>query len=210
MYSSALGGIVTDPAMMAVPIDDHLVHRGHCVFDTCNVHGGKAYGIDFHLDRLFSSAAVSRIERIPPRDELKSAILATLAVAGEPEGVFARFWLSAGRGDFSVSPRELVRNGAIGDDRGAASFYAVVHRYSGKGLDASGIHEATVAVPLKPKVRSHDRSALFRAFARHCHLVTAAIRRSARRARLPAGHWSRSAQPNCRDPGRCPGSSGSS
>ena len=33
-YSSRLGGITTDPALMVVPMDDHLVHRGHAVFDT--------------------------------------------------------------------------------------------------------------------------------------------------------------------------------
>lgn len=33
-YSSELRGIVTDPALMVLSIDDHLVHRGHAVFDT--------------------------------------------------------------------------------------------------------------------------------------------------------------------------------
>ena len=33
-YSSRLGGITVDPALMVVPMDDHLVHRGHAVFDT--------------------------------------------------------------------------------------------------------------------------------------------------------------------------------
>jgi hypothetical protein len=28
-YSSELGGIVTDPALMLVHMDDHMVHRGH-------------------------------------------------------------------------------------------------------------------------------------------------------------------------------------
>jgi len=28
-YSSLAGGIVTDPALMVLPIDDHMVHRGH-------------------------------------------------------------------------------------------------------------------------------------------------------------------------------------
>lgn len=28
-YSSELGGIVTDPALMVVQIDDHMLHRGH-------------------------------------------------------------------------------------------------------------------------------------------------------------------------------------
>jgi 4-amino-4-deoxychorismate lyase len=28
-YSSALGGIVTDPSVFVVPLDEHMVHRGH-------------------------------------------------------------------------------------------------------------------------------------------------------------------------------------
>ena len=36
-FSSELGGIVIDPALMCVHLDDHMVHRGHSVFDTCEV-----------------------------------------------------------------------------------------------------------------------------------------------------------------------------
>ncbi len=28
-YSSVLGGIVTDPSLMQIPMDEHMVHRGH-------------------------------------------------------------------------------------------------------------------------------------------------------------------------------------
>lgn len=40
MYSSVFGGIILDPAMMVIPIDDHMVHRGHGVFDTSIVLDG--------------------------------------------------------------------------------------------------------------------------------------------------------------------------
>lgn len=40
MYSSAFGGITTDPAAMVIPIDDHMVHRGHGVFDTAIIYNG--------------------------------------------------------------------------------------------------------------------------------------------------------------------------
>ncbi len=33
-YSSVLGGIVTDPALMVINMDDRMVHRGTGVFDT--------------------------------------------------------------------------------------------------------------------------------------------------------------------------------
>ena len=38
-YSSQLGGVVTDPALMVIPFDDHMVHRGHGIFDTAALVG---------------------------------------------------------------------------------------------------------------------------------------------------------------------------
>jgi len=45
MYNSRLGGIITDPAFMTIPIDDHMVHRGHAVFDTLGIIHGKAFNL---------------------------------------------------------------------------------------------------------------------------------------------------------------------
>jgi 4-amino-4-deoxychorismate lyase len=55
-YSSQLGGIVTDPALMVIPFDDHMVHRGHGIFDTAGIVNGKIYDLDAHLDRFLKSA----------------------------------------------------------------------------------------------------------------------------------------------------------
>lgn len=41
MYSSVVGGITTDPAAMVLPLDDHMVHRGHGVFDTAMIVNGS-------------------------------------------------------------------------------------------------------------------------------------------------------------------------
>jgi hypothetical protein len=43
LYSSILGGVVTDPALMVIPFDDHMVHRGHAVFDTAAIVNGMMY-----------------------------------------------------------------------------------------------------------------------------------------------------------------------
>ena len=40
MYSSVIGAITTDPAAMVIPLDDHMVHRGHGVFDTALIYHG--------------------------------------------------------------------------------------------------------------------------------------------------------------------------
>ena len=69
-YSSQLGGIVTDPALMVIPFDDHMVHRGHGIFDTAGIVNGKIYDLEAHLDRflqvrraLEAEAAVARATR---------------------------------------------------------------------------------------------------------------------------------------------------
>lgn len=97
-YSSVLGGIVTDPALMVLPIDEHMVHRGHAVFDTANVTaGGRVYGLEMHLDRLLRSAGLARIKPAFTKEELREIVLATVAAAQEREGIFVRFWMSAGK-----------------------------------------------------------------------------------------------------------------
>lgn len=44
-YSSELGGITTDPALMLIHMDDHMVHRGHGVFDTALITDGFVYQV---------------------------------------------------------------------------------------------------------------------------------------------------------------------
>src|SRR5919197_1192772 len=67
-YSSQLGGIVTDPALMILPFDDHMVHRGHGIFDTAAIEGGKIYDLEAHLDRFIRSAELSRLALPGSRD----------------------------------------------------------------------------------------------------------------------------------------------
>eukprot|EP00940_MAST-03C_sp_MAST-3C-sp2_P001777 g1777.t1 len=116
-YSSVLEGITKDPAFMSIPVDDHMVHRGHAVFDTANVHEGSVYGLGFHVDRILSSAEKARIECRWSKEELIRIILETVAASGKRDDIFVRYWLSAGRGNFDVSPSACT----------GAQFYCVVH-----------------------------------------------------------------------------------
>src|SRR6185436_15672125 len=70
-YSSQLGGIVTDPALMVLPFDDHMVHRGHGIFDTAGLVDGKLYDLEAHLDRFEQSARRSRLALPGSRDEMR-------------------------------------------------------------------------------------------------------------------------------------------
>ncbi len=102
-YSSHLGGIVTDPALMIIPFDDHMVHRGHGIFDTAAIFEGRIYDLDAHLDRFLRSAAASKLEVRPPRGEMREIIIQTAAAGGQRNGSI-RYWLSSGAGSFGLSP----------------------------------------------------------------------------------------------------------
>src|ERR1043166_7638253 len=99
MYSSVLGGIVTDPALMVLPLDDHMVHRGHAVFDTPTLTRGMLYQLDPHLDRLIRSAEGARIAPPFPRQRLRQIVLETAAASRQREAS-VRYWLSAGPGGY--------------------------------------------------------------------------------------------------------------
>ncbi|HWH77002.1 MAG TPA: aminotransferase class IV, partial [Candidatus Binatus sp.] len=105
MYSSVLGGIVTDPALMVLPLDDHMVHRGHAVFDTAALTHGMLYQLDPHLDRLVKSADGARIALPFPREHLRKIILETAAASRQRDGS-VRYWLSAGPGGYGIGPAE--------------------------------------------------------------------------------------------------------
>uniref|UniRef100_A0A2P2QPC3 D-amino-acid transaminaseic isoform X1 n=1 Tax=Rhizophora mucronata TaxID=61149 RepID=A0A2P2QPC3_RHIMU len=137
MYSSEFGGIILDPAMMVIPIDDHMVHRGHGVFDTSIILDGYLYELDVHLDRFVRSASKAKISSPFPRSTLRSILIQMTAASKCRKGTL-RFWLSAGPGDFLLSPAGCP----------TSAFYAVVidddfsqHR--------DGVKVITSTVPMK-------------------------------------------------------------
>ena len=153
MFSSWLGGIVTDPALMQIPLDDHLVHRGHGVFDTCTLSDGRLYRLGVHMDRLLQSASLARIEHPWSKDDLIQMVADTAGKAGIRDGA-VRYWLSVGPGGFSPSPQECPE----------ACFYCVIFDpipLGGAHSDplTDGISEVTVNdTPMKPPLLATIKS----------------------------------------------------
>src|SRR5687768_18401004 len=102
-YSSQLGGIVTDPALMVIPFDDHMVHRGHGIFDTAGLVDGRIYDLEAHLDRFLGSAERSKLRLFGSRDKMRETIIKTTAASGRRDGAI-RYWLSSGPGSLELSP----------------------------------------------------------------------------------------------------------
>jgi hypothetical protein len=97
--------------LCVVQIDDHMVHRGHAVFDTCTLANGcvcsrafcsrvsackplqlctdtckpsgpsRLYRLNTHLDRLLASAAGAKISLPFPRERIQHAILRCLVAS---------------------------------------------------------------------------------------------------------------------------------
>src|SRR5687767_11059123 len=102
-YSSQFGGIVTDPALMVLPFDDHMVHRGHGIFDTAGLVDGKIYDLEAHLDRFLLSAERSKLGLPCSRGEMRDIIIRTAAASGKRDGSI-RYWLSSGPGSLELTP----------------------------------------------------------------------------------------------------------
>lgn len=105
MYSSVLGGVVTDPVLMQVPADDHLVHRGDGVFDTFKCVDRGAYNLEPHLRRLIKSADAIALVWPGGIDEIRTLTLETLRTA-DRANCSVRIILARGPGSFGVSPYE--------------------------------------------------------------------------------------------------------
>ena len=140
-YSSQLGGIVTDPALMVLPFDDHMVHRGHGIFDTAGIVNGKIYDLDAHLNRFLKSAERSKLKLPGTREEMRDIIIKTTAASGRRDGSI-RYWLSSGPGSLDLTP-------AAGSEPGffVMIFAGLVYPEKWK---TEGVRVMTTTYPIKP------------------------------------------------------------
>ena len=105
MYSSILGGIVTDPVLMLIPVDDHLVHRGDGVFETLKCMDGRIYNMKAHFERL--STAIRRLDyRVKFSIDEMAGFVAETIRAGTHRDCLVRVLLSRGPGGLGVNPYE--------------------------------------------------------------------------------------------------------
>jgi 4-amino-4-deoxychorismate lyase len=141
LYSSILGGIVTDPALMVIPFDDHMVHRGHAVFDTAAIVNGMMYQLEAHLNRFERSASMARIPLPFPRGQMREIILETAGASGQRDAA-VRYWASVGPGGFGLAPSECV----------GSSFHVTIYAASKTPAStyAEGLRFITSSIPIKP------------------------------------------------------------
>lgn len=141
MYSSAVGAITTEASAMVISIDDHMVHRGHGVFDTAIIRDGNMYQLRPHVERISRSARGARISMPWKKEELADIVLDTAAASGVKDG-YVRYWITAGGGGFGLAPEPSSLPG----------FYCVVYTVppAPSNTKSNGIRAITTSVPMKP------------------------------------------------------------
>jgi len=107
MYSSQWQGIVTDPSLMLIPVDDHLVHRGDGVFEALKMIQGRIFLLDEHLARLQSSAKAIGLTWKESTDELKEILFQTIKAAKTPNALL-RLFVGRGPGAFTTNPYDSI------------------------------------------------------------------------------------------------------
>ncbi len=141
MYSSVWDGIVTEPALMMVPVDDHMVHRGDAVFEAFKCVSGNLYNVHRHLERLRFSADQVAIELPFPTGEILEIVKDTIRVAARKD-CLVRLFVSRGPGGFTTDPYECPQS----------QLYVVITslRYPPREKYEEGVRVKVSAVPAKP------------------------------------------------------------
>lgn len=120
-YEHRIGLVCTDPKLMLMPWDDHLVHRGDGVFETMKFVDGKMYQLAPHMRRMKRSARTISLEPPCSWEELETLILEVAGASGVDSGLI-RVLLGRGPGGFGIDPYECP----------VPSLYIVVYRHEPK------------------------------------------------------------------------------
>lgn len=89
-------GRLVPRAEARVSVFDSVVQGGDAVWEGLRVYDGRVFALDRHLDRLFASAHALRFAGVPPRDEVRRAVVDTLVANGMYDGAHVRLTLTRG------------------------------------------------------------------------------------------------------------------
>jgi branched-chain amino acid aminotransferase len=109
MYSSVLGGVVTHPFLMVIPLDDHMVHRGDGIFEVFKCVAGSLYNLQGHLERLANSARAVHLNLPGTLEEISRLAVETVRVTGSRD-CLVRLFVSRGPGGFTTNPYECPKS----------------------------------------------------------------------------------------------------
>lgn len=109
MYSTLWDGFVRDKALMQIPVDDHMVHRGDGVFEAFRMVRRAIYDFEAHLERLDASAQGIALNVPMLRGEIRRLCCSMGKMCPDEDATF-RLFISRGHGSFSANPFEPKRS----------------------------------------------------------------------------------------------------
>ncbi|NLV97295.1 MAG: aminodeoxychorismate lyase [Desulfovibrionales bacterium] len=104
-YDHRLGAIFTNPRLMLIPLDDHLVHRGDGVFEALRFENGAIYQLDEHLHRLQRSAHAIGLH-IPVQLQFLDRLIRKLCLVSKADQGNVLVFVGRGPGGFGLDVRE--------------------------------------------------------------------------------------------------------
>lgn len=99
-----LNGQLVEREQARVGVYDHGLLYGDGVFEGIRCYNGRVFQIDGHVDRLFDSAKAIRLQIPMNREEVKKAIIDTLAANGLKDA-YIRLVVTRGEGNLGLSPK---------------------------------------------------------------------------------------------------------
>lgn len=148
-YDHRLGAVFTNPRLMLIPLDDHLVHRGDGVFEAMRFEDGAIYQLDEHVGRLMRSAAAIDLPCPVSPVALGGLVRQVCVVSAAAEGNVLVF-LGRGPGGFTLDTRECPE----------PSLYVVVKRFPRKpeSFWVDGVSAVRTRIPAKQGWMSQIKS----------------------------------------------------
>lgn len=114
-YSSALGGIVTEPGFMLVSIDDAMVNKGDAVCESVSLSEGYLYKLDTRMACFLDSAELAGLPLPFSEERLRRILLDTAAASlkmnGERQALCSCGWVVSS-GHASTAMGSSQRNAA--------------------------------------------------------------------------------------------------
>jgi branched-chain amino acid aminotransferase len=148
-YDHRLRACVTNPRLMLIPMDDHLVHRGDGVFETLKFVDGKLYQLDAHIQRLRHSLETIFITPPAPWKDIRHMVMEVARIAGVSNGLVSIF-IGRGLGGFSLDFRECEHS----------TLYIVARRFPSipHQIWDKGVHACRTTIPAKPREMARIKS----------------------------------------------------
>lgn len=171
MYSSVFAGVVTDPTLMVIPIDDHIINRGDGIFEYFPVQNGYGYCFEAHMSRLQNSAEIISLELPFDIDTIRQITLETIAISGA-KCCGVRLFISRGLGNFACDPTTTPKS---------ILYVIVLKELPLPSHPPAGVTAMTTHVPGKPGFYAQVKTT--------CYVLNALVALEANRNNVRYGIW---------------------